>query len=229
MKETAKPHLSPSQIRKIKECPAAWYMSRQKDIKPRGNTRGRDRGTAVHLAIEDAISGTDRSERIAKLLVEKPWEPSLTGYTKLQEYEAAIAAWNKLAPTLDLSEVTAERKVTGEIAGIPIRGILDCVTREGELTVVYDWKTGSPRKEDREQMNIYARILGTEGKEYRLAYLRTGTVEIVDYPGDDVVEMWVREASEAIERYYEEGHFPAVPGNLCDHCDYKYCCPAWEA
>lgn len=230
MESNERPHLSASQIRRLNECPASWYMSRHPDLfKPRGNMRGRDRGQAVHMAIEDAIVGTDRSGPIAKLLAERPWEPSPSGLTKEEEYTLAIDAFNALAPSLALGDPSAEKRVTGEIAGVKVRGVVDCIAHDGDLRVVYDWKTGRPRPEDRMQMCMYARILGTDNTSYRLVYLRDGTVEEIDYVGDDVVDHYVRSAAERIDACAAEGLFPAVVGPACDHCDYRHCCPGWEA
>ncbi|MGC4941470.1 RecB family exonuclease [Kribbella sp. DT2] len=137
----------------------------------------------------------------------------------------------------------AERELYVETeleSGLTLRGYVDRldVAPTGEIRVV-DYKTGRSPSEFFEakalfQMKFYALVLwrlrGVVPAMLQLVYLGNG--EIVRYVPDEadlqacerkITALWT-----AITRALESGDWRPSPGPLCDWCDYKPLCPAWD-
>lgn len=191
--------LSPSQITGYLNCSASWHYKYRLKL-PETKTAALALGKAVHAAIEGALALEARGHKVeqptamiwhAKNRMEvelkgaqlKPDEDAAALILKAGEMARAFHAQApRLTPAMlpghsDTPRPALELELSGKVAGVPVRGIADCIHQDpdtGELTVV-DFKTSSRSPSDisnahRIQLATYAHIA-----EIRLAKIVTIT------------------------------------------------------
>jgi putative RecB family exonuclease len=182
----------------------------------------------VTPAIEEILSDEVRLDigldeaMLAKLLNET--ESILVRYFKMED------------PTKVLSE-GVELRLGVDVNGTPLYGILDRLDRDpdGSLTIV-DYKTGALPNRNYDSKTfanteLYAALceakLGERPSTIRLMYVAHGQ-SIERNVTDVVVKARANAATGAwtkINRYYEDGDFPATPSsNACRFCAFKDLC-----
>lgn len=92
-----------------------------------------------------------------------------------------VDSFGKLSPDewLELDTAASEGPPSWELDGVRIYAIPDVVVLEGGVPVVYDWKTGKPKPEDRRQVLGYALYL-----EHRYSIRPTAVVAKAVYLAD---------------------------------------------
>nr|BFE53024.1 RecB family exonuclease [Saccharothrix mutabilis subsp. capreolus] len=125
-------------------------------------------------------------------------------------------------------------------SGVLLRGYIDRVdvAPTGEIRVV-DYKTGAAPREVGEakalfQMKFYALVLwrlrGVVPRQLRLMYLADR--QALAYTPDEAelarFERTLEAIWEAILRAAKSGDFRPNPSRLCDYCDHKALCPAFD-
>ena len=134
-----------------------------------------------------------------------------------------------------------------KIEGKTIWCLPDFARRKNGIIELWDWKTGSPRPADRDQLHTYAlfarEIWGAEPHEIRLfdMYLNAeaGNAKIVEHPCDENIlamkEKDIREDLEVMRSLLSdpsdnlphpaESHFPMTENrHTCDRCYFKELC-----
>lgn len=159
----------------------------------------------------------------------------------------AVASYFQIERPDDVTVVSVEQRIAGNVAGVPARGIIDRLERINGRLVVADYKTGkAPRLGSAHwrmpQLATYARLVEAVFEELpsalRLIHLdqnAPGTAE----PNAVIVEVkatksmlgkadsWLNEAWDGIHTDMDRGEFDATPNRLCDWCHHKPNCPAW--
>ncbi|NMM89182.1 recombinase RecB [Rhodococcus sp. SRB_17] len=251
----SRPALSPSRAGDYKQCPLL-YRFRAVDRIPEAPTRAQVRGTVVHAALE-ALFGLPTGERVpdrAAELVKPAWERVSTESPEVAELISAdnldefLAEVGKLVQTYytledptrfdaEACEVYVETELDN---GVPLRGFVDRidVASTGEVRVV-DYKTGKAPREFTEskalfQLKFYALVLlrtrGIIPAQLRLIYLASGSI-LTYAPDHDELIRFERTLSaiwKAILAAGASGDFRPKPGKLCDWCNHKALCPAFD-
>jgi putative RecB family exonuclease len=157
--------------------------------------------------------------------------------TMHREIDQILTTYFSMEDPRTVDAVGVEMKIGEQIDGTPVYGILDRLDRlaDGTLTIV-DYKTGSVPNRDYDSQTfanaeLYAALceagLGERPTQIRLLYvakgqelLRTVTEPVVNARRDAAGRAWTR-----INRYYQEGEFPAKPSrSACRFCAYKDRC-----
>jgi ATP-dependent helicase/nuclease subunit A len=143
-------------------------------------------GTLVHRLLHRCGPGAELevAQRRLPQLVRTEEAPDATP----DVLESALDAYRQISRREDVRALYASGDVLHEVpftlrvdAGNWLRGTIDCVIRhvEGQVTVL-EFKTGRPRPEHREQMELYRRaaalLLGADSAEARLVYANEGRV-----------------------------------------------------
>lgn len=141
-----------------------------------------------------------------------------------------------------------EYHAEAEVGGLSLHGYIDRLDKvaigdKGEKYLISDYKTGKiPRDQYLDDaffaMRIYALLLFEETGEMpymlRLLYLKGKnseealrrvivTPEMIERTRRDVESIWKR-----IRTAAATGNWPTKTGPLCNFCDFKNICPAWE-
>ena len=216
-------HLSASLIARYRDCPlSALYYRRGEPSS--ADPRYRVAGSIVHSLIEreyDPSAEPYSPECPVDDMMQSRIDESMAGYRELRQRGLLPEPSEAVRP-----EVYFE----AEIGGVPLVGYIDLLYQTETGWRVEDWKTGSPRQKDRDQMRIYAyaleQTLGARPSETvaTLDYLRLGRREAVPYTSSEAVEdSIVRDVVEPVENL----EFPANRGSRCSMCEYRPICKAW--
>jgi len=251
----SRPALSPSRASDFKQCPLK-YRYRAIDRIPEAPSRAAVRGTVVHAALE-ALFGLPAADRVAEraaALVGPAWERVLADRPNvaevldeggpeafLEEARVLVASYYGLEDPTRFDPESCEARVEVELEdGVLLRGFVDRIDRAptGLLRVV-DYKTGrapGPMREHNAlfQMKFYALVIlrtrGVAPTQLKLLYLADR--ETLTYePDEDELLRFERTLSaiwKAIRTAGATGDFRPKPGILCDWCDYKPLCPAFD-
>jgi putative RecB family exonuclease len=243
-------HLSPSGLKDYLECPRRYQHSRIDALRS-PDTIHTLRGKIFHSTLERlmALPGAERTIDAAHSLLKGAWQEIMDrkahsdlndDRTKLiqlaNESKGLIDNYFALETPSAVNHEGVERKISSEIGGAPILGILDRVDRERDHSLsIVDYKTGSVPPVTNERTfaptQLYAALhhatTGEMPDRIRLLYITHGTV--LEQPVDtQSVERRAREASESWKRIndsYSVGNFPAVPSSKnCRHCAFKAIC-----
>ena len=130
--------------------------------------------------------------------------------------------------------VATEKFFEFEVAGVRVIGRMDRVDRNGDVLIVTDYKTGSPRsEEDAEkslQLSIYAaaakREWGMLPQSLSFYNLETNEAATTIRTEEQIreTEAVIGEVAESIRA----GYFNAKPGFHCKWCGFRSLCPATE-
>jgi putative RecB family exonuclease len=158
-------------------------------------------------------------------------------------------AWANVKTYFEMEDPTTfepiglETWVNGEILGNPIRGIIDRLdwTDDGEEIVIVDYKTGkSHEKGNRYEASkifplmVYAELVEEERKKpvnrMELLFVSDGSTVTYEPNADNREAMYqtMSDTSAALEIACKTGEFQANKGPLCNWCDFKSECPAWN-
>ena len=249
--------LSPSRAADFKSCPLL-YRFRCIDHLPEAPSQAATRGTVVHAVLERLfdLPPAERTLAAAGDLVEPAWsqvqleDPRVASLFGEDDAEA-LAAWLSSARDLlanyfaledpsRLEPQAREQLVETVVEGVRLRGYVDRidVSPAGDIRVV-DYKTGSTPREAFEgkalfQMKFYALVLwrlrGVVPRQLRLMYL-ADTDTLSYQPEAAELERFERTLLaiwKAIAKATEAKDFRPSPGPLCNWCDHKALCPAYE-
>ena len=115
--------------------------------------------------------------------------------------------------------------------GYPAWGSADAVFSNDNHDAVVDWKSGTSKQRNSDQLHFYMYGLGSRMVErgwfHHLDKVRNSAViQMADpYPGDEVIRQRILETEAAKERIVA-GHMPDFnPGFLCNYCPVQQFCP----
>jgi putative RecB family exonuclease len=244
--------LSPSRASDFKVCPQLFRF-RAIDKLERPPTVYQARGTTAHLALQRLFDepGPQRTpQRLYDLFREAWLELKPAEFPDLFDTQEDERAWGIESLTVlanyfgvedpaQLEPLDRELDMTEELGDLTIRGILDRMEDGPHGLTITDYKTGKAPPERYAipaffALKIYALLirqrLGQTPSTLKLIYLNGPTVyEIpVTDPQLDAMERQLQALWTAIDRAISEDNFPPRPGRLCDWCQYRDICPAWE-
>ena len=246
-------YFSPSSLDTFNQCPQRFFYSRIQG-QPTFDTEHTIRGNFVHEILECLfkVEPKKRTVQLAKELARILWDENwrvkteALGFSEKELKEFRWSAWWCVRNYFDMEnpeEVDPqglEVRVEGTIEGVPFYGIVDrwSYDENGEI-VITDYKTGRVPKPQyagpkKLQLYIYANLLEkSEGKDcsvMQLYYVKEG--EVVEYEPDEKLRS---EAADTFARSWDDmqtacdnGHFPTNTGPLCNWCDFRDICPAFN-
>jgi len=244
-------YMSPSSIGTFNQCPMRYKFSKL-DRLPEPSTDPQILGSYVHEVLEELFKlpreerTMQNAGRIAKELYSSTWQEEFKSLDKVACDENTFR-WRVrwcLENYFELEDPTSfdaagiEARMSGDIDGVPIYGIIDRWTIEDDKMVVSDYKTGKkPRPqyewEKKMQIMIYSILLeketGMETKHAELIYLKSPSVAVY-HPTKkivDSVKATIRQTWDEVTTSCSTGEFETRTGPLCNWCNYKRICPAW--
>ncbi len=243
--------LSPSRLADFQACPRRYQYASVERL-PQPASYASAKGRFVHYVFEQLflLDAPERTIERARDFVEPAVEVILTEDVRaeialddamlaklLVEAESIIATYFEMEDPSQVTSEGVELRLGVTIDGAPLFGILDRLDRnaDGSLTIV-DYKTGGlPNRNYDSQTfanaELYAALcaakLGEQPASIRLLYVAKG--EAIERPVTDVVvqarSRSAANAWERINRYYDDGEFPATPSlNTCRFCSFKTVC-----
>jgi putative RecB family exonuclease len=246
---TPPPRLSPSGAGTFEQCPRRWrhrYVDRLPD--PPGEAALA--GSFAHRVLELLMQRpplertTDQAKSIARQ--EWPETEAAADYAALEydeekgrhfrwkAWQAIEGLWKLEDPTT-VDVAATERDIEADLAGVPFRGIVDRLEREGDGMVVTDYKSGKApsarfRRPRLDQVLLYAAAVEADTGEMpvraRLLYLGQRPVGIdVTRKELDVVTEKLASTWAGINRACETDEFEPRTGPLCGWCPYIDRCP----
>lgn len=201
-----------SALKEFKNCPRKYYEVRVLKRFVQGDTQATLYGKEVHKALEDYVGeGTplgphERFQPIADMLKNMKGE-------KLTEFEMGLD--ESLNPCGFLDKECF------------IRGIADLVIIDNETKTasIFDYKTGSAKYPDTEQLELMALMVFRHFPEIEhvraaLLFILYDKIITAEYHKKDAKTKWVNWASkiEQIEIAKESGVFNENPSGLCGWC-----------
>jgi putative RecB family exonuclease len=246
------PHLSPSSIGTFQQCPLKFkYAKIDKLVDP--PTEATVLGNFVHDVLEDLynLPPEERTLDVAKSLMRAQWDSSwgeeaksvsLTGNMREFQWRAwwCVEGCFKLENPQVLKPSGLEEKVEGFIGDQKILGFIDrwSMKDDGKI-IISDYKTGkvpSPKysKDKFFQLLLYSVLLspikGAEVEELELLYVAHAkrlTLKVEPEKLEATKET-VTKVSNGIRIRCESGNFEPQQSKLCNWCNYKSFCPAWN-
>jgi CRISPR/Cas system-associated exonuclease Cas4 (RecB family) len=142
--------LSPSQVNSFLGCQASWYYQSQLKL-PAPPSKALALGQAVHAAAANALETKREGEPVFLAAALDTFDAAWSEQSELAELPAAVAdetgcrgramvsTWYSHAlASIEPAEIETPR--VGNIGGVPVRAIVDCLTQDG---TVIDLKTAS--------------------------------------------------------------------------------------
>lgn len=245
--------LSPSRIAEFNNCPQQ-YKYRVIDALPEPPSLDAERGTLVHSVLENLfeLPRHNRTFDVALSLVPELWAKQMAEVPVLKDLVTSQKEWldrvSSLLNTYFLledprsfdsthRELHLERDLSDRIY---LHGYVDRIdiAPTGEVRIV-DYKTGkSPKPAWEEkalfQLQVYALLyLRNEGvlpRLLQLIYLGDGRV-VKAQPKEELLEqtekILLRTADEIFQSI-DQNVWPAKKSKLCDWCNFKGICPAFN-
>lgn len=250
------PILSPSTILAYNKCPKQVYFNKI-EKRPYKGTMETLKGSFVHEILEVLFKDYPQGERnvdalkdISRDLWDSKWKGKLTGIVVGKDDQRdfrwqswwLVESYLKMEDPNEVEPTALETWVDGSIiSGIRVRGIVDRIVEDDGKLVIQDYKTGkaydrdSPWDRDKEfPLMIYADLTeadtGQEVDRMELWYLsgeKIVTYEPTQEARERMYDM-VIDTNAALTESCQTGDFPAMPSKLCDWCDHKPYCPAWN-
>jgi putative RecB family exonuclease len=245
--------LSPSRLSDFQACPRRYQYASIERI-PQPASYATAKGRFAHYVFEQLfnLSPEERTIERAREFLPAAVVEILTEDVRvdigmddammmrlLKETELIIATYSEMEDPTTVTSEGVELRLGALVDGAPLFGILDRLDRDadGSLTIV-DYKTGGlPNRNYDSQTfanaELYAALceagLGEKPTKIRLMYVAQGE-SIERNVSDVVVKARSHSASNAwerINRFYEDGEFPATPSvRACRFCSYKDICRA---
>lgn len=245
--------LSPSRLSDFQACPRRYQYASVERI-PQPSSYASAKGRFAHFVLEQlfSLAPEERTLERAREFVPAAVDAVLTEDVRsdiemddammrrlLNETEEILTTYFQMEDPTTVTSEGVELRLGASVDGAPLFGILDRLDRDddGSLTIV-DYKTGGlpNRNYDTQTFanaELYAALceasLGERPAKIRLMYVAKGaSIE------RDVTDVVVKARSHAaagawekINRYYEDGEFPAKPSvNSCRFCSFKDLCRA---
>lgn len=237
--------LSPSRASTFTQC-GRRYMFRYEMGLHEPPTEATERGTAVHKALEIFYTA-EPSERTPERLscavthaIEEAEYPEMLVHEEVDHLAHQI--FKAEDPSL-VKVISNEQKVSEQVGGFLLRGIIDRVDEEpdGSITLV-DYKTGKvPSKRDENDrlraLMLYAKLWeevnGRKVRSVKLLYLR-GTpkkqvpiviTKLVTEGGVAFASQRLGAIGEAISTARDTGLFGPNVTVLCEYCPFRDRCP----
>ncbi|GAB2851366.1 RecB family exonuclease [Lentzea nigeriaca] len=253
-----RPALSPSRAGDFKQCPLLYRfraVDRLPEKPTKAQVRGTVVHAVLEDLF--ALPAAERVPDRARAMIAPAWErvkAERPEFSSLFEAEGTDeeAQWLDSASALldgyfgledprRLEPESRELLVESELpSGVLLRGYIDRVdvAPTGEIRVV-DYKTGAAPREVGEakalfQMKFYALVLwklrGVVPRQLRLMYLadRQALAYTPDESELSRFERTLEAIWQAIMRAAPTGDFRPSPSRLCDYCDHKAFCPAFD-
>jgi putative RecB family exonuclease len=247
------PRLSVSSATIYEQCPRRWrfrYVDRQPDPKGAPALVGNLAHRVLELLLGQAPA--ERTVERARGLARELWpetadDPDFEALGldadgvrafKWDVWRAIEGLWTLEDPAAIAVEAT-EQRITAEVAGVPFVGIVDLVHRDGDGTVVADYKSGRPPRprylpDKLDQVLLYAAAIEASGQprpvRARLLYLGARCFEV------EVTPEATERATQGLARTWQSladdaarGGFDPSPGPLCGWCPYAADCPEGRA
>lgn len=247
------PRLSPSGAGTFEQCPRRWrhrYVDRLPD--PPGEAALA--GSFAHRVLELLMQRPpeERTPDQAKRIARQEWpeteaapDYAALGYDdekgrrfRWKAWQAIEGLW-KLEDPATVDVAATEQDIEAELAGVPFRGIVDRLEREGDGLVVTDYKSGkapSPRyrRGRLDQVLLYAAAVEAATGELpvraRLLYLgqRPVGIDVTRQEIDTVTEK-LAATWQGITTACDADDFAPRTGPLCGWCPYVDRCPEGTA
>jgi len=245
-------YLSPSQVNSFMLCPQAWYLQ-YVEKQPSLTSLPAISGQTMHSVLEeDNHHVVDAGEHMSLVDTLEVWSDE---WDKRQEdltdkadrdkkdvhvvqaghwMDQYLTKYEELDDLTPRSKQDIERKVEGEVGGVPIRGIVDLVSSSGktEFVEVVDYKTGK-RKNPHEletgvQMGIYASILDVPSVRYEtFVNNKTPVIQTIQAHRTKRSIAKVERVVTGVSTAISKGSFPfCAPDSW--KCNQKYC-GVWHA
>lgn len=243
--------LSPSRLSDFQSCPRKYQHTSIERL-PQPASYATVKGRFVHHVFEslfrlpadqrtierardfipDAIAEILTDEVRHDLVMDEVMEKRL-----LDEASSIITTYFEMEDPRQINEEGVELRLGVTIDGAPLFGILDRLDRDADgRLVIVDYKTGALPNRNYDSSTfanaeLYAALcaakLGETPSKIRLLYVAQG--EAIERDVTDVVVRARTGAAvtawERINRYYENGDFPATPSaNACRFCAYRDLC-----
>ena len=253
--------LSPSRLSDFQTCPRRYQHGSIERL-PQPASYASAKGRFIHYVFEHLflLEGDQRTIDRAREYITPAIDEILTddvrrdiGFDEamlamlLAESDAILLRYFEMEDPTTVTSEGVELRLGVDVNGAPLYGILDRLDRDpdGSLTIV-DYKTGALPNRNYDSKTfanteLYAALceakLGERPSTIRLMYVAHGQ-SIERSVTDVVVKARASAAASAwtkINRYYEDGDFPATPSsNACRFCAFKDLCrsqgvpvPAW--
>jgi putative RecB family exonuclease len=243
--------LSPSRLSDFQTCPRRYQHGSIERL-PQPASYASAKGRFVHYVFEHLflLNNDERTVERAREFIAPAIEEILTPEVRVEisldeatlaklltETEAIIQSYFAMEDPTAINSEGVELRLGVDVDGTPLYGILDRLDRDsdGSLTIV-DYKTGSlpNRNYDAQTFantELYAALceakLGERPSTIRLMYVAHGK-SIERNVSDVVVRARTKAATSAwtkINRYYQDGDFPATPSShACRFCAFKDLC-----
>jgi len=246
--------LSPSSISTFRQCPLKFKYNKIDGMTEPG-TQATILGNFVHEILEELYMSPaeertiELARHIARSIWTEKWEAEASTVVR-GERDQNLFRWTawwcvenlwRLEDPSTLNPWGIERHVEGEIGGVKLHGYIDRLMYDGNDSArVCDYKTGkTPRKnyvDDKFfQLIIYTQLLQSleinpVSLSVELLYLKDGVRFEKDLtPKDlDTVVSVLQEVREGIEERCSRGYFEPSTSVLCNWCNFKGICPAWN-
>ncbi len=253
-----RPALSPSRASDFKQCPLLYRfraVDRLPETPSRAQVRGTVVHAVLErlFSLPSEQRDAERARELLtpawkELLVEQPEladlfdgpdDPELRDW--LESGQRLLDSYFDLEDPRRLQPEACELRVETELdSGVLLRGFIDRVdvAPTGEIRLV-DYKTGAAPREIGEakamfQMKFYALVLwrtrGVLPRQLLLMYL--SDKQSLAYSPDEAelrrFERTLEAIWQAILRAGRTGDFRPNPSKLCDYCDHKPLCPAFD-
>lgn len=205
-----------SSLKNFKGCARRYNAVYVKKLYPPVETEATIYGKVVHKALEDYIrDGKPLSEGLEKFQDSADWVKNRPGTIHCEHVMALTA--DKTPTTFDAEDVW-------------VRGIADVLIVDGPKAYILDWKTGSAKYPDKDQLELMALLVFEQFPEVQsvkglLVFLHHDTVVKGKYHREDAPELWRRWESftDLLEKCYELDKWYPNPTPLCKWCPHEAC------
>jgi len=237
--------LSASAIETYEKCPQKYLFSRVWGIKS-GPNAATTFGNVMHTTIRQFIAALRKGLRLSfeevALIFRREW--SSAGFEDLHQeglylndgieqlrafYETAIGARAHVIAQEKGFTIHCEN-------GIQVTGRMDQINRvaPGEIEII-DYKTGKPKSETQAQKDLQLSVYALAAREVldvkpvRLIYYNLQDNQFVSAAREESQLRELRDTIQEVAADVRAREFPARPGYICKHCEYRFLCPTQES
>lgn len=229
-----KSYLSPSQIDLYLRCPFQYRLRYIDNVETDTISSALVFGRAMHRVFDRYLEGENDLRNLHNCFC----KTFSNATDKEVQFSKRLPA-NKVFPRaekmvrilLDNYEphkvIAIEKEISGVIADIPILGIVDAITENGEKTIVEFKTVSSMRQRDYDlQVGTYSLISGIDHVEVvELSKTKNPAIQVREFNGlnfKKVTEDTYKQVAKAIEN--EIFYCQSSDGWKCDYCDYREIC-----
>lgn len=205
-----------SSLSTFKTCPKQYHEVNVLNAWPRQTSEAMEYGTAVHLALEEAVRDgkpLPKEHRVFQSVVDKML--AIPGI-KLTEYKMALK--KDRTPTLFDDPDRWNR------------GIADLIIVDYNKAYIVDYKTGSNRYPDPLQLRLMAAMTFehfpfVQTIRAQLAFIVRGTQFNEKYQREDREQLWSHFVPTLLKlnKSFADDYWPTTPNPLCGWCPVKTC------